>query len=334
MIAFNQPLYLLLLPLALLPLWPNRRDFIPFPWIDWLPDDVVGQRLHRIALAVAVLTLLLLVIGLAGPSSPATVVERVGRGAEIAILLDRSASMDSGIVRKIQRDYQLKQVVQTKNEIARNALSWLLEQRPENRYSLTLFHVVPMRVAEFTDDIGFVQAGLDASGIGRGAKETNMGAALLAAINGFEQRPYTGNRVLLLVSDGGAKIDAEIRQKIRQGLQRNQVSLYFIYVNSGINNADFSSADELVGVNPDALSEEVALHVFFNNLGIPYQVFQAEDEQSMADAIAIIDKQQNSPLTYYERVLGQDYSWWAFMGALLSCLGLTLLMMVRLEALR
>ena len=333
-IEFEQPLLLLMLPLALLPLLPSQRDLIPFPWIDFLPIDLAGKRLYRLWLGMAILTMALLIIGLAGPKSPAGIVEHIGRGAEISILLDRSASMDSHIRRKIEKNYQTKQVAQTKNDIARKALSWLLAQRPENRYALTLFHVVPMRVAEFTDDIAFVQAGLDASAIGRGAKETNMGAALLAAIESFDQRPYTGSRVLLLVSDGGAKLNERTRQLIQQGLQRHQINLYFIYVKSGINNADFETDYAQVGINPETLSEEVALHVFFKNLGTQYQVFQADDEQSMNDAVAIIDSQQNLPLTYYQRVPGTDYSHWLFIGSLISCLLLTVLAVMRLEVLK
>jgi len=333
-IEFQYPIVLLLLALALLPLLPGQRNGIQLPWIDWLPVDNVGRRLNIIWKALATLTIALLVIGLARPVSPADVIERVGRGAELSILLDRSASMDSHIRRKIKKDYQSKQSTKTKNDIAREALSWLLNQRPENRYALTVFHVVAMRVTDFIDDIPLVQAGLDASAIGRGAKETNMGSALLTAIQGFEQRPYTGSRALLLVSDGGAKLDKSTRDKIRQGLQRNQVSLYFIYVKSGINNADLINTDlHTVGTNTDSLSEEVALHLFFKSIGVAYQVFEADDEQSMRDAVAIIDQQQNLPLTYFQKTPGTDYSRLLFVCALLSCVALAIVALVRMEKL-
>ncbi len=329
-IEFQQPLLLLLLPLALLPLLPNRADALPFPWIEWLPADITGQRLHRLWQWLAALTIALLVAALAGPMSPENVIERIGRGAEISILLDRSASMDSEIRRAIQKDYQLTEVTQTKNGIAREALTWLLAQRPENRYALTLFNVVPMRIAEFTDDSAFLQAGLDASGIGRGPKETNMGRALLSAINAFNQRPYTGSRAVLLVSDGGAKLDEKTRQQIQEGMQRNKISLYFIYVQSGINTPDF----ELVGTDAKTRSEEIELHLFFQKIGVKYQVFQADDLASMSDAVAIIDGQENLPLTYFERIPGVDYSRFLLICALLSCAALTLMAVLRLESLK
>ncbi len=328
-LEFFQPWLLLLLPLALLPLIPNRRDGLPFPWINWLPVDVTGQRLHRLWQGLAALTIALLVVALAGPKSSESVIERIGRGAEISILLDRSASMDGEIRRPILRDYQLNAEQETKNGLARDALSWLLEQRPENRYALTLFNVVPMRIAEFTDDTEFLNAALDATSIGRGPKETNMGIALLAAIDAFNQRPYTGSRALLLVSDGGAKLDEATRKKIQEGLVKNQISLYFIYVQSGINAPDF----ELVGTDATSLAEEIELHIFFKNLGTQYQVFQADDVASMGEAVSTIDSLENLPLTYYEKIPGMDYSRLLFIGALLSCLVLALIAVTRLEAL-
>ena len=290
---------------------------------------VPGPRVQRLWLAVASLTIALLVVGLSGPRSEPGLVERVGRGAEIAILLDRSASMDSTIRRKINMNYQEQQVTKTKNMLARESLAWLLQQRPENRYALTVFHVAAMRVTDFTDDVGIVQAGLDASGIGRGDRETNMGVALLTAIAAFDGRPYTGSRVLLLVSDGGAKLDRETRERIAEGLERNQIGLYFIHVKSGINDHDLA----LVGTDTESEAEEVTLHLFFKSLGVPYQVFEADDEASMAEAVAIIDEQQNAPLSYFEETAGADYSRWLFAGAGVACIALTALSLVRLESL-
>ncbi len=329
-IEFHNPLLLLLLPLALLPILARRRDTLPFPWIEWLPADTTGQRLHKLWLGLAALTIGLLVVALANPVSSESVVERIGRGAEISILLDRSASMDSKIKLPITKDYQSVQVTQTKNGIARESLSWLIAQRPENRYALTLFNVVPMQIAEFTDDTVLLQAALDASGIGRGPKETNMGSALLAAIDAFSQRPYTGSRAVLLVSDGGAKLDEKTRQQIRQGLQRDQISLYFIYVKSGINTPNF----ELVGTDTSSHSDEEELHLFFKNLGTKYQVYQADDFVSMGEAVASIDSQENLPLTWFEKIPGVDYSRWLLIAALISCAALAAIAILRLETLK
>jgi len=316
---FANPLALLLIPLALLPLMRRRRDALPFPWIDWLPRDGLGRSLQWLWQLAAILTMASIVLGLAGPGIREGRVELIGRGAEIAILLDRSSSMDAVIRRNAPKLGEQAQATRSKNDAARQALSWLLRQRPENRFSLTLFNAASLRVAPFTDDVAIVQAGLDASDIGRGPSDTNMGLGLLAAIEGFEGRSYSGSRAILLVSDGGAKLDDDMRERIRQGLARNRISLYFVFIRSDPNSPNL----ELVGTDADTLVEEVALHVFFANLDSEYRVFQAEDPDSMARALAQIDQLQNLPLIYHQRVPRIDYSRPCFAAAL--CCGLFLL---------
>lgn len=328
-IEFTHPLALLLLPLALLPLLRRRRDALPFPWLGLLPVDPLGSVLQRLWQALAMLTLAAIVLGLSAPGIKAAQIELIGRGAEIAILLDRSSSMDAAI-RVHQRTVgESSAALQSKNDVARQALTWLLQQRPKNRFSLTLFNVAPIRGAPFTDDIAMVQAGLDASDVGRGPSDTKMGLGILAAIEGFEGRSYSGSRAILLVSDGGARLDKPIRERIKQGLARHRIALYFIYIRSSKNSPNL----ELVGTDVDARVEEVALHVFFAGLDSEYRVFQAEDPDSMARAVAQIDQLQNLPLIYRQRVPRIDYSRYCFAAALGCGLMLAGLGAVRLERL-
>jgi len=275
------------------------------------------------------MTMAAIVLGIAGPGIREGRVELIGRGAEIAILLDRSSSMDAKIHRNLLELGKQPGPAESKNDVAREALNWLLRQRPENRFSLTLFNAAALRVAPFTDDVTIVQAGLDASDIGRGPSDTNMGLGLLAAIEGFEGRSFSGSRVILLVSDGGAKLDEDVRERIRQGLARNHISLYFIFIRSNPNSPNL----ELVGTDADTLVEEVALHVFFANLDSEYRVFQAEDAASMARAVAEIDQLQNLPLVYHERVPRIDYSRLCYAAALGCGLLLLVLAAARLERL-
>ncbi len=328
-VDFDAPRLLLLLPLALLPLLRRRRDSLTFPSIDWLPLDPVGRLAQLVWQLLAMLTIAVIVVGLAMPGQSDTRTERIGRGAEISILMDRSSSMDAEIRRNAPKPGEQPQPTQSKNDLARKALSWLLSQRPKNRYALTLFNTAAIRVAPFTDDVAIVQAGLDASNIGRGSNQTNMGLGLLAAIDGFNGRDYTGSRAILLVSDGGARLDDAVRKSIQRGLRRNRISLYFVYIQSDPNSPNL----ELVGTDADASTEEVALHVFFAGLGSEYRVFQADDPESMAAAIIQIDQLQNLPLIYYERIPRIDYSRGFFIAALTCCTllaGLTATRLARL----
>ena len=66
-IDFAQPLALLLLPLALLPLLQNHRDTLQFSHLAWLPADRTGRILAQVWRACALLAIASVVLALAGP---------------------------------------------------------------------------------------------------------------------------------------------------------------------------------------------------------------------------------------------------------------------------
>ena len=82
---------LVLLPLALLPLLQGAREACRYPSLGWLPSDPLGHLLDRLWRVLAAVTIAALVVGLAGPERAESRVERVGRGAELSILLDRKS---------------------------------------------------------------------------------------------------------------------------------------------------------------------------------------------------------------------------------------------------
>ena len=326
---FSTPWVLALLPLAFLPLFRRQRDSIRLPSLVWLPDDTLGPNLNRTGIVAATLCLASLIIALASPGQSQSVVERVGRGAELSILMDRSASMDASIVRRVLKPGEQARPSESKNEVVTQALSWLVEQRPDNRYALTLFNVSAIPVAPFSDDEGLIMSGIKATSFGRGPNKTNMGLALVRSIEQFDKRSYTGSRAILLVSDGGARLDESTQQIIRDGLVRNNISLYFIYIQSSANSPDL----ETVGPDADDVVEEIALHHFFQQLGTDYRVYQANDGESMQEAVDQIDQQHNLPLTYLQKIPRVDLSQWFYAAALLFCLVLAVLSALRIQRL-
>src|SRR6185369_12534936 len=87
---FTHPWWLLLMPLASLPLWRSRRDMIGFSCLHWLPRDRIGQIAGWLWRACGVLAIGSAVAALAGPGRPETQVLRTGHGAEVLLLVDRS----------------------------------------------------------------------------------------------------------------------------------------------------------------------------------------------------------------------------------------------------
>src|SRR6201999_1272019 len=136
----------------------------------------------------------------------------------------------------------------------------------------------------------------------------------------------SGRRAIVLVSDGGARLDAQMRRLIQEGLMRNQIALYFIYLRSGVYSPDLSRA-----LSASDASAEGELQRYFLSLKTPYRLFQAGSAQAMQDAMAEINRQQNARTSFVERLPRQDLSPYCFALALLGC---ALLLALRLFQVR
>ncbi len=317
-----RPLWLLLLPLAALPLLRRRSDTLVFPSVAWLPPDRGGRLLGLLWRGFAVAAMAFAVVGLAGPGRSGGEVPRTGRGAEVLILMDRSSSMDANVIPKeVRSGGQFNASMPTKSEVVRGLLGRFVAKRPDDRFAFMAFSTSPMRIVPFTDDHAMVQAGLAATGIGRGLPDTLMGKALLAAIDEFTGRRYSGSRIILVVSDGGAELDGPTRERIRAGLARERIGLYWIYIRSSPNSPDLTGEGGAGSGTYDSV-EEMALHNFFRSLATPYKLYQTDDARMMAAAMAEIDSQQNFPLSTSRRVPRLDHAGAFFLAALLCCAGL------------
>ena len=165
------------------------------------------------------------------------------------------------------------------------------------------FSTRPLNVVPFTQHDEVVQAGIAAGAAGRGLSNTDVGRALLAGIEQFEPREYSGSRIILLVSDGGTFHDAaEIQRRIRAGLQRNRISLYWIHLKSLQ-----QSGARLPGARQRTRTRSSAASLL-QTLRTPYQVYEAEAREDLARAVADVGRQQNFPLDYVEQVPRAEYS--------------------------
>jgi mxaC protein len=320
-VDFAAPFFLLLLPLAFLPLLPRRRDALTFSHLGWLPRDRWGRLAGLLGRAFAVLAMGSMVVALASPGRPETRVTRTGYGAEILVLMDRSRSMDNRMLPSDWRTidpmnlrYQVWSRGPIKAQVARDLLAEFVRQRQSDRFAVMFFSTNPLNVVPFTQHDEVVLAGIEAGGVGRGLGDTDVGKAMLAAIGEFEQRPYSGSRIILLVSDGGAQLDDATRRRIHSGMLRNRIALCWIYLRS-FNSPAIDTEDRDSEAVP-----EIALHRFFQTLGTPYQAYQAEVPEDLAKAVADVGKQQNLPLDFVERIPRQDYSRYFVAAAAFACL--------------
>jgi len=327
---FAHPWALLLLALALLPLAPTRRDALAFSCVDSLPRDRLGAALGAAWRALAALAMLAIVLGLAGPGRPEAQVQRTGHGAEIVVLMDRSRSMDERMlpadwrtVDPLNLRYQAQSRGEPKGRMARELLSRFVADRPDDRFALMFFSTNPIAVVSFTQHDAVVQAAIAAGNVGRGLADTDVGRALAAAIAEFDQRAYTGSRIVLLVSDGGARLDEATRRRLAAAVRRNRVSLAWIYLRS-VNSPRLDAPGDAAAAAP-----EVALHRFFQTLPGDYRAYEAEDPAGLARAVADVGRRQSFPLDYLEAVPRRDFSR-LFLAAGAACCALLLALRARM----
>ncbi|MGF6551962.1 vWA domain-containing protein [Paraburkholderia youngii] len=313
---FALPWMLVLLPLAALPLLRRRSDTLVFSNVAWLPADDLGRVAGWLVRGGAALAIAAIVVGLAAPGRSQLQDLRTGSGAQILILMDRSQSMDEPMGSKGVEAPR----GDSKNFVARAALTRFVEQRPNDRLAFMMFGTNPVLAMPFTYNHRVIEAAVAATAIGRGMPDTELDRGMLAAIAQFDERLSSGRRAIVLVSDGGALLDETMRRRIEEGLRRNRIALYFIYLRSSVFSPDLNATQPASGS-----SAEAQLHRFFLTLKTPYRLFQAEDPKAMMAAIAEINRQQNATTTFVEHLPRQDLSPYCFALALFCAALLVLL---------
>ena len=297
--AFSHPWLLWLLPLAFLPLIFQRAHSKNYSWLEMLPADPLSDLVGLILKALAVLTLLFIVLGLSAPHTQQQKVERIGVGAQIGLVLDRSASMDdpfSGTVGVVGEN---------KSAAAARLIIQFVKSRENDLMGMVSFSNSAMRVLPLTENKLAMVASVQATA-GNALFQTNIGSGLTAGAELFEKVPDSGSRVVILLSDGAGRIGAEAQQKIRDWYDRMHISLYWIVLRQP---GGLSIFDTTYKADPDkALPAEIELYEFFKTLRSDFQAYEAEDPKSLQLAIDDINRKEKKPIKYFEKIPGKDLS--------------------------
>lgn len=312
-VELSHPWVLLLLPLAVLPLLRPAGGAIAYPWLQLVPRDTLSTVAGWMLRLCGVIAIGATLLGMAGISRPEAQVERFGRRAEIVLLLDRSRSMDQPFAPK-GSTYWFDSSGESKAKAARRLLAQFAAQRSHDLFGMVLFSAFPIPILPLTQRQEIIQGAIAAGAIDRGLGETDVGRALLAAIAYFDQRPFTGSRMVVLVSDGGAQLDEDMRKRLRYAMKRNRITLDWIYLRSP-NSPGLVANEPADSANLETVPEYF-LHQFFASVGIPYHAYEAEDADALRQAIANVDRLEDAPMHYTELVPPRDLSSWCYGAAL------------------
>ena len=311
---------LFFLPILILPWYVLPFKTLEVRNLPIIPTDSTSKMLNLFIRITASIGIACLLLGLANPRSEQIVVEKVGTGAEIVLLLDRSRSMDQPYGKvDLNRSLMLNNDASiTKSVAARDVLSNFVENRPSDFFGLINFSSRPIKVFPLTRKHAVIQEAIAASTLGRGLAETDIAAVLTKGLEYFEDRPYTASRVVMLISDGGAQIDPITRQQIMEDAQRLQISVYWIYLKG-------KGSPGIIDENVQKLEgygaiPEYFLNEYFKKLGVPYKVYEASDPDQLKSALEDVDKLQKLPTRFTQIVPPQSFSSIAYFLSLIMLL--------------
>jgi mxaC protein len=302
--VFSHPWLLWLLPLAVLPLLLQRAHAKHYSWVDMLPKDPLSDLIGLVLKILAVLTLVFIILGLAAPHTTETKVERIGVGAQIALVLDRSASMDDPFSGTTVATGNTT-VGETKSVAAARLITEFVKSRQQDMFGMITFSNSAMYVLPLSENKKAVIAAVQATG-GNALFQTNIGSGLTSSAALFDKIPDSGSRAVILLSDGAGRVDADTQQKIKDWFDRLHISLYWIVLRQpgGLSIFDLNFKP----VEDQPLPPEIELNEFFKTLKTPFKAYEAEDPKSLQLAMNDINNREKKPIKYFEKIPGHDYS--------------------------
>ncbi|WP_051956057.1 vWA domain-containing protein [Beijerinckia mobilis] len=296
--GFQSPLFLWLLPLAILPFFTDILRAHAYPSTEGLPRDDLSRLLEWALPAIAALAIGSVIVALAGPYSGGGAVKRIGQGAETILLIDRSGSMNETFAGHTPRGDEI-----SKAGAARHVLEDYVRHRLHDRFGVVAFSTAPIAVLPMTDHTDAVLAAV--ASIDRpGLDYTDIGRGLAMALSALERESVQPSRAILLVSDGAAVISHEVQDKLMAGFTRTPVHLYWLFLRAA--NANGITTPPAPGEDTSQSMPERHLDRFFKKLGIPYRAFEVENPDAVEEAVAEISRLETRPITYEERVASYD----------------------------
>lgn len=298
-LAATTPLLLWLLPLALLPLTVRPRRPEGYPSLDGVPRDRLSAAVDALIRACGAIAIAALVLGAAGLHRGAAEIERIGRGSHIALLIDRSSSMNDTFAGRAPQGGE-----ESKSAAAKRLIDDFVTRRPHDRIGVVGFSTSPMLLLPMTDRHAAVRAAIGA--IDRpGLAYTDVGRGLARSLDVLDEDTGPAARSILLVSDGAAVIDRKVQADLRDAFGKRKVNIYWLYLRTEGSRGIFAPPPPDVEDTPQILPER-HLNLFLGNLRQPYRAFEAENAEAVASAIAEIDKLEASEIRYLERIPASD----------------------------
>ncbi len=312
-LSFSQPWVLYLLPLIVLPMVVSLFIQKTVSWNELVPQNQTSHILDWLIKIAGMLAIACLILGLAGIYQTEKTIDRVGSGAHVVFVLDRSASMNETFGGKVPDEQ-----TPAKSHVARTLLSQFVDQRPHDLFGVVGFSTQPFYMSPLTEHKSATQAAINSLN-SPGLAFTNVYKGLAMGLSFFKDKAKTGSRVIVLVSDGAATLDHRTQKTLREWFQRYNTRLYWFFLRTK-NGLGISSEPETASDDNSRIMPERYLDKFFKSLPIPYKAYEVDTPESLQTAISELDKLESAPLAYQELIPRKSYTKLCYSIALLLVL--------------
>lgn len=293
------PWALLLLPLVSAPLLLSSRQGQMYTWLDIAPKDKGSDIAHTFVKAIAALILFSIVLALAMPQGVSKQVQKVGKGAQTVLVIDRSVSMDHPFAGQAASG----KVAEIKSAAARRLVTDFIDSRPDDMMGVVGFTNSALYGMKITNNRDAIHAAIDAA-TGSALNQTNIGAGITEAFSLFDHIQNSGSRAVILLSDGAGKLSPRVKRKISEQVTDKKLNLYWIVLRE---------PDDISIFTKDSFSEEqtpdaIRLDRFFKSLKVKYKAFEADNPTALQSALQYIDSKEKNMIQYSVTTPGHDYS--------------------------
>lgn len=287
----------LLLPITLLPFWLKSHQGHVYSWLEIIPEDTFSDRVN---LAVKVLTALLLacvVLALMSPRGSDEEIQRLGKGAQTVMVMDRSVSMDHPFAGDASGH-----AAEIKSAAARRLITAFIDRRPDDMMGVVGFTNSALYGIKITTNRDAIHAAIDAA-TSPSLNQTNIGSGLTSAAGLFDQIQNSGSRAIILLSDGAGKLSPRTKYLLSKSLKERALNIYWIVLREPGDVSIFSKTKYGEGRKPNSIQ----LHEYFKSLNLKYHAYEADNPETLASAINDIDSREKNKITYTETIAGYDY---------------------------
>jgi len=197
-ISLQNPIYLILIPIAILitiiRIRKKNSTGIKFSQLEILKKAAKKSKSINIPYFLRLLSLIFLIIALAGPVKENSIDDNKASGIDIILAIDVSGSMEG-------LDFSTKTKKQTRLDAVKQVVKSFVEDRPNDRIGLLAFAGRPYLASPLTLDHDWLFRRLEILNTNMIEGGTAIGSAIASAANHLN-RIESKSKIIILLTDG------------------------------------------------------------------------------------------------------------------------------------